>query len=709
MTYKIPSTRRTVNQVRREEITVDSILIENNYISIPNKVVTKSRPTERVAGTIFANFAYYGYVLSTEAVQALMNLSDAEITDWWLKVETALAEVTGANRKMSEHVVYANFPQEVLDMSQGEYWFNQILMYLGYPNEWFAHPKSQRPELKEKVTLKVLHLVEDVLDTIRDIFEVITMSKVVLNQRQLNRAYFILENYGFKIDAEKIPFKENLVLILKKAIEMNRQVALKTATDIMRLAIVLSGGELNSTKPVKFGKVSKATRRWFLDMLEQTTNLQDDVARDTEKWKKFLRPLHAGDYKGKYPKVCSVVNNLYNDDIQSFAGKVEVAIAKKDVAALTLLETRPGELVRRLNQLVLIYGAQAVESYAKIVSKLTINQLIKIRKYLESYFDKTQRLILPKSNWTKAKIFDITGLPKMTEEQVTLLNLVTIQELSTKINEVVVDGVILDKNTENIKLSASDVAAYGRGTSFAIPKNIEFIRSASYWENKSANTNNWFDNGWNFFDEDWAGVGTLAWDRPKYGNSAIFSGDPTNSKTKDGKACQIIDLNLNRLETEGIRYAVWNVLCYSKIKFSDATDVFAALQFVEDAKAGELFEPNRAQLAFPLKDNAYSKFVAYIDIKERKLVFLDITLKCVVSSANNNLSMLSTTMPAVIQYLDTLPSVYDVFDMANEGTTQIAYSDKEITLEDKAVAYVFKPENETNSFTQINIHEILGQ
>jgi hypothetical protein len=708
MTYKIPSTRRAVKQIRAEEISVSSLLIENNYVAIPNIVLGKSRPSQEVAATVFANLAYYGYVLSTDAVKALMKLSDAEVTNWWLSIKDALAEITGENRKMGDHVVYKNFPQEVLDMTQGEYWFNQILMYIGFPNEWFAQPRSQRPELKDKVTLKVLHLASDVLDTVRDIFETITMSKVSLNQRQLKRAYFILENYGFKIDADRIPFKENLVLILKKAIELGRQVALKTATDIMRLAIVLSGGELNSTKPVKFGKVSKPTRRWFLDMLEQTTNLQDDVARDTEKWKKFLRPLHAGDYKNKYPKVCFVVSKLYNDDIQSFAGKVEVAISKKDVAALTLLETRPGELVRRLNQLVLIYGSQAVESYAKVASKLTINQLIKIRKYLETYFDKTQRLILPKSNWTKAKIFDIAGLPRMTEEQVTLLNLVTIQTLSTKINEVVVDGVILDKNTENIKLSASDVAAYGRGTSFAIPANIEFVRTASYWEYKGFGSN-WFDNGWNFFDEDWAGVGTISWDNPKFGNSALFSGDPTNTKTKDGKACQLIDLNLNRLEREGVRYAVWSVLCYSKIKFSDATDVFAALQFLEDAKAGELFEPSRAQLAFPLKDNAFSKFVAYIDVKERKLVFLDVTLKCEVSSATRNLDMLSKTMPAVSQYLDTLPSVYDVFDMVDEGTTQIAYSDKEITLEDKAVAYVFKPENETNSFTQINIHEILGQ
>ena len=245
---------------------------------------------------------------------------------------------------------------------------------------------------------------------------------------------------------------------------------------------------------------------------------------------------------------------------------------------------------------------------------------------------------------------------------------------------------------------------------FPIPGNIKFIRTASYWENKS-HGNTWFDNGWNFFGENWEVKGTLCWNATDFGNkAAVFSGDPTNSKEMKGKACQLIDLYIDKLDAAGVRYAVWNILCYSGVKFSQATDVFAALQWGEDAQKGKLFEPSRCQLSFPLEGDSLTKYIAYIDIKERKLVYMDANLRGNVRSAQSNENILSEKMPAFMEYLDSIPSVYDLFKnvpKSDEGVA-IVYDDKDIELKDEESAYVFKPLNDKNSFTQINLSELLS-
>jgi len=275
-----------------------------------------------------------------------------------------------------------------------------------------------------------------------------------------------------------------------------------------------------------------------------------------------------------------------------------------------------------------------------------------------------------------------------------------------------IGSVKLDDRASMIKLqtNGAELAPYGRGTVFPIPDNVKFIRTASYWENRTGG-NTWFDNGWNFFDENWKNKGTCAWNVGTYGNkSAIFSGDPTNSKEMEGKGCQMIDLYLDKLEAQGVRYAVWNILCYSHTKFKDATDVFAALQWGEEKAKGKLFEPSRCQLAFPLDGDSLTKYIAYIDVKERKLVYMDANLRGNVMSATTNGELLEDIMPAFCEYLDTVPSIHDMFKgvARKNGKTNVVYDDANVELTKDEKAYVFKPLNESNSFTQINTSELLN-
>lgn len=75
-----------------------------------------------------------------------------------------------------------------------------------------------------------------------------------------------------------------------------------------------------------------------------------------------------------------------------------------------------------------------------------------------------------------------------------------------------------------------------------------------------------------------------------------------------------------------------------------------------------------------------------------------------------NEKVLSETMPAFVEYLNSIPSVYDLFKGVpqSEDGVVVTYDDNDVELKDEQLAYVFKPLNEKNSFKQLNLSELLS-
>jgi len=175
-----------------------------------------------------------------------------------------------------------------------------------------------------------------------------------------------------------------------------------------------------------------------------------------------------------------------------------------------------------------------------------------------------------------------------------------------------------------------------------------------------------------------------------------------------GRAAQLIDLYPEILLKGGVRFAVWNILCYSRIPFSKATDVFAALQWGKDPQKGKLFEPSRCQLAFKLTGDYYTKYVCVVDLEKSELIYADLNLKASTTSASLNNETLSKQMPAIMEYFDSLPSVYDLFknSVKKTGSGQILYSSKDKKMNPEQPAYVFQHEGKQD-YNPIDINKIL--
>lgn len=696
------------------------ILLANNLVEV--KASSKTTKTNMpMVATIVSNFIHYGFVPAKDLYSTLNKMSDIDLTNFWIGLEPSLKKLTGADRQMDKFVVYKNFPKEVLSMDKAQYWTSQILMYLGLPNEFFTEEEKDRLSLLENRKLKVLSLAKR--NSLNKIYESLIKNPSRWSDNQNEYARHLLTQDKNVVNLDSFGFKENGLALIVDIInkKMLNKFEISTATDVLRLAAALSGGDVSLRERVRFKKFSRSERKLLLEILDKCKNISDDFGARAEIWKRFLSVVHPGDYNFK--RVNTAYNNLYNNNIVTFNKLVDNPNShKKDV--FLALQLRPGEFVRRLHAQYEKHGMEAIHNFVSVVSKLSTLQLVKLHKYVETIGDRGTLMYPPKGNWAKVQIAPNEKKDFSAKAKEVLFNALD-KELTIRMKAIFPKGVKLDPNTKAIKLQTNDqkLAEYGRGTTFDIPKNIKFIRSASYWANKSYG-NTWFDNGWNFFASDWSEKGVCSWDsmvftqtgqynhywsdvnKAQKDAAAVFSGDPTNSKDLKGRACQMIDLYIDKLIAAGVRYAVWNVLCYSKIPFADAEDVLATLQLGENPESGKLYEPSRAQMVFPLKSKNYSSYVAYIDLVERKLVYMDAPLKADVSSASNNGRMLAGKMPSYAEYLNSLPSVYDLVSKAKKGTTPILFTDENKNIKTKK-AYVFKPANENNKFEQIKLTDII--
>lgn len=681
-----------------------NIFLRSNLVLIPVHA-SGDVATQSDVATILMNVSHYGYALSLGAYQALIKLSHDELVAWWTETETHLKSITGADRKVADFVVYKNFPREVLEKSVAAYWIPQILMYWGFPKEMFTEVEQPREKMQEKCREKVLHLATE--NSANDILLSHLKNPSRWKEDELRDVLELLEDLVLPTD--KIVFKENMVAVAVAMMERGKKMRMASATDVLRLGAGLSDGDISLREDVKFKSLGKPVRRWLLAMLETCANIKEDMARRPEVWKRFLKGLHAGDFRRQYPIVCAAMDDLYHDRLTSFNSEVELGLESLDENVLALLSTRPGDFRRRLVHTMDLFGDAAVRAFLqpKVLGKLTVMQMVSLRSHLDTVNLRRNRCFPPGGNWTKLQV---AGVRYVDGDLAGEVSAALGKALTSRLPKI----KYLDPATRSIKLptNGSDTGPFTRGTEFPIPDEVEFIRSVSYWRVGKRQTV-WFDNGWNFFDSSWKDLGACCWayGHMNYGKgSAIFSGDPVSGNEMKGRAAQMIDLYPSKLVKLGVRYAVWNILAWSRIPFSDVEEVFAALQWGKDPQKGSLFEPSRAQLAFPLTGKNLTKYVCVVDLVGRKLIYLDANLRGNVRSAGANGKILEEQMPAFMEYVDSIPSVYDLLSGSvdeKNGKAYVLYSDKEVDLFQDEPAYVFRPENKSNSFTPLNLNALL--
>ena len=453
------------------------------------------------------------------------------------------------------------------------------------------------------------------------------------------------------------------------------------------------------------------------------------MAARKDLFKRLFKALRPGDYKNRFPRCVETYDALYNNRLKSDASVINEKIQKKDESVFKIFKARPGMFVKRFHELYTVFGEVVAKEFVNILPKLSTVQLVQFERYVSTVNERENRLFPPKGQWQKVQQVE-NDKCKLNKGIQSLLEAIE-KEMKVRLKTFYPEGFNLCGNMDKLKLQTNDqkLATYGRGTVFDIPENIRFIRTSSYWD---INVGSFLDNTWNFFDENWEGLGACCWDHESFyvkedskelyaekghdieeyfsemeereespdGKAAIFSGDAVNRE--NGKAAQLIDLYLDELESQGVRYAVWSVLSFSNIPFDDFKDAHAGMQMGEEPEKGEVFEASRVNLSFPLKEKEKTKIIAYVDIKERKIIYCDVNKSLLINSGGNNRKILEEFMPAYVEYLNALPSYHDVFGYhVSEKGIPMMYSDKEFSFESEVEkAFVFKKENSENIYKE---------
>lgn len=684
----------------------EQILLSKNFViasAAYSPVGNYSDDFQVELGTVLSNLAWYGFVPSKELFTLISKYSSEELKSFWASTQETMIYFFKDVLEAKEGVVYKNFPEEVLQKSESEYWIAQILMYLGLPIDFFAEPEKEREAVSiDLSTLKVLKLADS--DTLVNIFNSFKTKKVSLTPDEILMADCLVKELNItEIDISDFAFKMNGINIIG-ALETSVKVIANNMTDILRYAVILSGKkEIDLGQRIAFFKFSRANRKLLLSMMCNITHYEDDIAARRETFKALFKALRPGDYK--WAKSVSIMyDELYNGKLRSLNGKVDVN--KGNEVSFALLKSRPGVLVRRFHEMYTTNSEMAVASMKEVLKSLTVYQLLKFKKYVQNINDIKILMAKPNSSWDKAKMIENKKVV-IQEKDINELELAIKDMLKIKLDEKLPEGIVYDEKLESVKLPSNDQELnIGRGTVIDIPENISFLRSATYWKTENS-YNMFYDNSWNLLNENPTLDDSVCWNTSVITDVGVFSGDPVIQNNKNKVATQIIDINLNVAKEKGYVYALWNVLSFNNINFLKAEKAFGCLQLLEDCpQKGELFEPSKVDIQLDIKTNGLNKFFVLVDIQNRKLIYLDMPLpKMNTNSASNNRKALRELLPVILDQLKLIPSVKDLVECVSKGETPFLYTDAETPVKGKA--YVFKEKNQESEIDLIDLQNLL--
>jgi hypothetical protein len=330
------------------------------YLRRSRKVVLKqgtgSLPDETVAA-MQKNLESLGFVMSPALMDRVRTLEQDALASFYRALIKELWELVGAHRVFNP--MYPDFPEQVWQMPESRLYLNAILHYLTNKPPLFA--KSDRPALTEEVELRVIDLGDR--EDFEKIFTRLAGAKTSLSPTDKADLVWFVSQYQEKIAPllpSEVPSKENLAVLGAALIRHAPATAgildshIKTATDVLRLAVALSDGDVSLASPVKFVKFTRAWRRILFAWLERAGNPVEDMLRWKQRWIRLGERLHPGDYADAFPKTYAAFKVLRNDErVPTFNSQMEAVFAAKDATgALNMLESRPGDLARRLDHLL---------------------------------------------------------------------------------------------------------------------------------------------------------------------------------------------------------------------------------------------------------------------------------------------------------------------------------------------------------------------
>lgn len=638
------------------------------------------------------NLEALGFALSPALFRAVRGLPKEEFEALYQQLVADLKVMVGAHVKYTP--MYPGFPEQVMLEHDAVLYLNAMYHY--YTWDFPQYDEAvKRPPLQEQGKLKVIELgdKEDFCLMIRRLIQA-KGSISAADKEDIDAVIAAFEPE--ELDAilpEDIPFKENAafvassLLIYDKANLARLGRYFKTATDVLRLAVAWSDGDVSLAVPVRFRKFKRSERRMLLGLLEQCHPITEDMLRYKDRWIRLGEILHPSEYKQRYVRCEEAWDILRNNKpVTTFNSSVELAIKYKQVwDALDLLIKRPGEFARRLDQL--LRGTEHTEyvalAFGEVAGQVSTPVLLQVKNHFANRVDSPElRVFFPKGNVAKAFAIPDT-LPEIDSRACQDIVDVCEQALIGRFAELpplgnaYVDERLKSYNVPFSQRSASKALhTLVRGSRLPMGEG-DTIRFFSWWKEGKVNGVSTgrvdIDLSAVMYDQNWNYVEHISYTNLRSSNYlAAHSGDIVSAPHG---ACEFIDLHIPSIVEYGGRYVVASLNSFTEQPYCNLPECFTGWMMRKKPGSGEIFEPSTVANKIDVTADTQIAIPVILDLVERKVIWTDLSLTRAPQYYNNvegnqkGMVLIGKAMAALKK-----PDLYDLFMLHVKARGQLAES-----------------------------------
>lgn len=669
------------------------------YLRRKNKVILDAGDETvslRHLATLLKNLENLGYTLSEELLERVSTLSTKGLVKFYSRTVEDLKVMVGDHVKHKP--MYPNFPKQVMEMDEAELYFNAMVHYFGSFIGVRLMPKTnveKREILSEDIKLKVINL--GTREEFNSIFTNLVSSNTSLSETDKEDVEWFIRilrdpqrDLITPIMPTKIPQRENIALVaslfLKWGYEVDKLIDshIKTATDVLRLAVHMSGGDIRLATSTKFKKFKRAERRLILQSLNNCGAITEDMVRYKEVWKRLGERVHPFEYKNRYPHAACAFSVLFrNAKWETFNAKVEKAIAEFRIDdAVELLKSRPGEYARRLDNMIRLSDdpKNVVSTFGEIANKVSTPVLLQVKAHFSKRHESGNnkvRTFFPKGNIAKLQVID-NNLQRINPSH--CKNIVSICDKTLKekfaesesLGKVYIDSKIAGFNVPFAQRSASKaLRTIPRGSRYDLADG-DTVRFFIHWKDIQGSSSYRdtvdVDLSAICLDEDHNFVQQISYTNLKE-LGCYHSGDITSAPKG---ASEFIDISIKKCLQKNIKYVVMSVFSYTGQEFSSIPECFAGVMMRKEAQSGEIFEPKTVDNRIDLTAENDLSIPMIIDLEKRQVVWSDLGLKRNLSYQNNlhgNMSSLQLMTKAITGL--NKPNLHDLFSLHAEARGEI--------------------------------------
>jgi hypothetical protein len=617
-----------------------------------------------------------GYVMSDAVIQRLATWPLPAVTQTGRLLLKTLRQMTGAHRP--HRPLYPDFPKQVQDLDDATRYLDAVHHYLTLRR--MPGDGSERAPLFHGRTPRIIELGST--EECEAIFTQLAASATSLSEEDRTDLAWYVKQYRaniFRLIPEAIPFKENLAYLAANllvhvpgaATDAFLQQRLDTATDVLRLAVAIAGGDASLALPTRFASMPRARRKQLLGLIERHPNAAEDMQRWPERWKRLGEYLHPGEFASRYPRTAAAFALLRSGKPAStFNSAIEAMLESgQSAGAAHRLESRPGEFARRLDHLLRSAAdpATVLAGFARVVDQVATPVLLQLYTHAQHRdAPAALRVFYPKGD--VAKLFAAgdtrAPLPAGVADAVARLcktALLTRFAALPPLGDCYVDPALRDHTAPFSQRSAArSLRTLGRGSSLPLP-DAAVVRLFLWWMNGSGRAD--VDLSAALFDADCNFVDALTYYRlQSYG--AYHSGDIVDAPQG---AAEFIDLDVARLRERGVRFVVMILNSYTLQPYCDLPECFAGWMAREDANSGEPFEPRTVMDRVDLASNTLICLPLALDLQDQRMRWMDVALRAQprLNNVANNLSGVSLMLRALLSRVQ--PDLHTLFTLHAEA------------------------------------------